>query len=318
MVQFELVAIFNELLGQPARLRKGGVQATYHCPFCTDRNLVTHKLEIAIGGARIGSYHCWRCDTKGASFGTLLKKLQAHHQYRDAIKRLLPDIKISKYYEQQRESTYLTLPMEFHPLSKPKKTVEYKNALSYLKKRGITREDILRYNMGYCESGEYEQHIIIPSYDAKGVLNFFIGRIYYEVPNIIPHKKPDVPMDVVGFESFVNYNEPLNLCEGVFDAMAIRNNAIPLFGKYPSATLRANMNLFRTKRVNIILDSDAESDAIKLYDRLRKEVPTLEELHIVKFKDKDPSKLGFLKTHDAIRSSKEYDEMDRLKYELQL
>lgn len=317
MVQSELVALFNELLGQQARLRKSGVQATYHCPFCTDKNLVTHKLEIAIGGPRIGAYHCWRCDTKGASFGTLLKKLQAPPSYRDAIKRLLPDIKFSRYTAKENESHYLSLPPEFHPLHKSKKSVEYKNALAYLKKRGITREDILRYNIGYCEGGEYDQHVIIPSYDAKGALNFFIGRLYYDVEGAIPHKKPDVPMDIVGFESFVNYHEPLTLCEGVFDAIAIRNNAIPLFGKYPSPTLRANMNLFHVKRVNVVLDSDAFSDAVKLYEKLHRQVPGV-EVHIVKLDGKDPSKLGFGHTHTLIRNSHEFDDTELLRYKLQL
>jgi hypothetical protein len=316
MVQTELVAIFNQLLGQQARVRKSGVQATYHCPFCTDKNLVTHKLEIAVGGPRIGSYHCWRCDTKGATFGSLLKKLQAPPNYREQIFKLTGDIRLARY-QKPSEQTYLSLPSEFHPMHKSKSTPEYKNALAYLKKRGITREDILRYNIGYCEGGEYDQHVIVPSYDAKGALNFFIGRRYYVDDPGIPHKKPDVPMDIVGFESFVNYNEPLNLCEGVFDAMAIRNNAIPLFGKYPSQTLRANMNLFHVRRVNVVLDWDAESDSMKMYKRLHREVPNV-EIHIVKLDGKDPSKLGFQHTHTLIRNAPEFDESDLLRYELQL
>ena len=177
MVQSELTALFKELLGQQARIRKGGVQATYHCPFCVDKNLATNKLEIAVGGDRIGSYHCWRCDTKGATFGSLLYKLQAPPNYRDAILKLTGDIRMARYAK--ADPTFLNLPSEFHPISKPRIMPEYKNALAYLKRRGITREDILRYNIGYCESGEYEHHIIIPSYDAKGELNFFIGRRYY-------------------------------------------------------------------------------------------------------------------------------------------
>ena len=306
MVQSELVAIFDELLGQRARLRKGGVQATYHCPFCVDKNLVTNKLEVAVGGARIGSYHCWRCDTKGAKFGSLLYKLQAPQSYRDAIFKLTGDIRMARY-QKSEESTYVCLPPEFHPMHKSKGTPEYKNALTYLKKRGITHEDILRYNIGYCESGEYEHHIIVPSYDANGSLNFFMGRRYYKDDPGIPHKKPDVPMDLVGFESFVNYHEPLNLCEGVFDAFAIRNNAIPLFGKYPSQKLLINMNEYHVKRVNVVLDLDAEEDSFKMYERLHRQVPML-DIYMVKLDGKDPSNLGFEKTHELIRKAQEFDE----------
>ncbi len=316
MVQSELVAIFDELLGQRARLRKNGIQATYHCPFCLDKNLVTNKFEIAVGGPRIGSYHCWRCDTKGNNFGSLLRKLNAPPKYREAIFKLTGDIRMARYQRSDTD-TYVSLPTEFHPMHIPKKTPEYKNALIYLKKRGITRDDILRYNIGFCESGQYEHHVIIPSYDANGVLNFFIGRRYYTDDPGIPHKKPDVPMDLVGFESFINYDEPLNLCEGAFDAIAIRNNAIPLFGKYPSPTLRTKMNEFHVKRVNVVLDWDAWADAVKMYQRLHREVPMV-EIHLVTLDGKDPSKLGFERTHELIQSSREFDETDLLRYKLQL
>ena len=316
LLQSELVAIFDQLLGQKAYVRKNGVQATYHCPFCTDKNLVTNKLEIAVGGARIGNYHCWRCDTKGGSFGSLLYKLQAPPHYRDSILKLTGDIRMARYATS--DVSFVHLPNEFHPMHQPKKTPEYKNALVYLKRRGITREDILRYNIGYCESGEYESHVIIPSYDAKGALNFFMGRRYYTDDPGIPHKKPDVSMNVIGFESFVNYDAPLNLCEGVFDAIAIRNNAIPLFGKFPQPALLTRMNEYHVKRVNLVLDLDAEKDSVKAYERLKRQVPSLEEIAIVRLSGKDPSKLGFVQTHTLIRNAIEFDETDLLRYKLQL
>lgn len=315
LAQSELIGIFNDLLNQKAKLRKGGVQATFHCPFCADKNLATQKLEIAVGGPRIGSYHCWRCDTKGKSFGTLLRKLNAPSSYRDAIFKLTGDIRLTRSQREYKDDTILTLPPEFHPLSKPKQSIEYRNALAYLKRRKILREDILRYNIGYCESGEYENHIVIPSYDAEGKLNFFIGRRYYETDGAIPHKKPETDMNIVGFECFINYKEPINMCEGVFDAMAIRNNSVPLFGKYPSKRLREMMIVNGTKRVNMILDNDALKDAIKNYEILTREVPGV-AVHLVKLNGKDPSVLGFEKTSELIRNSNEFDEEDLLRYEM--
>ena len=43
--------------------------------------------------------------------------------------------------------------------------------------------------------------------------------------------------DIVGFDLFINWDEPIILCEGVFDAMAFKRNAIPLFGKTVMDTL---------------------------------------------------------------------------------
>ena len=315
LVQSELIAIFNDLLGQKARLRKGGAQATFHCPFCPDKNLVTQKLEIALSGPQIGNFHCWRCNTKGRSFGALLKRLNASKHYRDALFNLTGDVYISRRQKKDENTSEAILPEEFRPISIPRNHPEYKNALAYLIRRGIIREDILRYNIGYCEEGPYENHIIVPSYDAKGVLNFFIGRRYYETEGTIPHKKPDVSMDLVGFESFINYNEPLNLCEGVFDAIAIRNNAIPLFGKFPSRKLRETMILNGAERVNMILDNDAMEDSIK---NCKMMMQLGISVHLVYLNGKDPSILGFEKIHNLIRESEEFTDEDLLRYRLQI
>ncbi len=316
LVQSELVSIFNSVLGQKGRIRKAGSQLMYHCPFCPDKNPTTQKLEIALSGPKVGSYHCWRCNTKGKSFGSLLKKLNASRHYRDAIFKLTGDIRLARNQRVDDENGPVILPAEFNPMSCPKNTVEYRNAMAYLKRRGISREDILRYNIGYCENGPYENHIIVPSYDAKGVLNFFMGRRYYD-DGFIPHKKPDVPMNLVGFECFVNYAEPLNLCEGVFDAIAIRNNAIPLFGKYPSENLKLAIIHNGVKRVNIVLDLDAEEDAIRNYDMLRKKLDGV-EFYIVKLDGKDPSTLGFEKIHRLIRNAELFTEEDLLRHALNM
>lgn len=317
LVQSELVNILNGVFNQKGRQRKAGSQIMYHCPFCPDKNMVTQKMEIALSGPKIGSYHCWRCNSKGKSFGSLLKKMNASQHYRDAIFKLTGDIRLSRSKEHYEETGVVALPSEFSPMANPKTTPEYKNAMAYLKKRGILREDILRYNIGYCESGPYEHHIIIPSYDAKGTLNFFVGRRYYNTPGAIPHKKPETPMnEIIGFECFINYAEPLNLCEGVFDAIAIRNNAIPLFGKYLSQKLRMAILTNGTKRINMVLDTDAKEDAIKDYIRLKRDFGV--DIYMVGLDGKDPSILGFEKVHRCIRDAKPFTEEDLLRHELGL
>ena len=63
---------------------------------------------------------------------------------------------------------------------------------------------------------------------------------------------------------FVNWNEPIILVEGVFDAIAIRNNAIPLLGKFPSKTLVMRLVEKQVKKIYVALDEDARQDEIKL------------------------------------------------------
>lgn len=314
LVQAKLVSLLDEVLHQKARLRKGGLQATYHCPFCPDKNPITQKLEIAIDGPKAGSFHCWRCDTKGGSLGTLLTKLKAPYAYREKVHAITGDIKVLRRNKAQDKS-YIVLPDEFHPLIEPVDSPEYKNALHYVKKRGITLEDIVRYNIGYCEEGPYDGHVIIPSYDAEGNLNFFMGRRYYNLENAIPHKKPSVPMNIVGFECFVNYDEPLNICEGVFDAIAIRNNAIPLFGKYLQVKHLTAIVVNKVKRINMILDSDAMKDAIDNYQRLQKFGANI-EIHVIKLDGKDPSVLGYSRMHEIIQNSTPFEFEDLIAHKM--
>lgn len=309
MVQAQIVGLLNELLNQTARLRKGGTQAVYYCPSC---HHYKRKLEINL---ETGQWHCWTCNIKGSFLGSFLTKVKAPRAYRERLFQLTGDLRLA--FRDRRKPSYneIILPAEFHPFSQPKNTPEYKNALMYLKRRGILREDILRYNIGYCETGPYAYHIIVPSYDAKGDLNFFIGRRYYDTEGAIPFKKPEIPMDIVGFESFINYNEPINLCEGVFDAMAIRNNAVPLFGKYLSKKLREKMIINGVKRVNMVLDNDAMEDAVKNCKMI---MHLGIDVYLVRLSGKDPSVLGFEKTHESIRNAKQFDFDELQKYELGL
>ena len=311
----EIISLLNNALGQTARLRKGGTEAVYFCPFCHHKK---QKMECCLDERSkfVGVFNCWTCSTSG-TLGKLLSLIHAPQSVIDNLYRLTKDIKF-RPRENAEPENFICLPPEFHPLHIPEKSLEYKNALAYLKRRHVTREDILRYNIGFCESGEYEHHLIFPSYDQTGILNFFIGRRYYTDDLGFPYKKPEAMMDtIIGFECFINWDEPLNLVEGVFDACAVRNNAIPLFGKYPSSALRTKMNEYHVKRVNVVLDWDAWDDAIKMYQRLHREVPMV-EVHLVALNGKDPSKLGFAKIHALIRNAREFDETDLLRYKLQL
>lgn len=297
LVQAKLLTILNEVLNQSAFLRKGGMQATYFCPSCNHHK---RKLEVNL---ETGQWHCWTCDIKGSYLGSLLSKVKAPKKYRDQIHQLTGDIRLMRR-KKKSDSSELVLPDEFISMATPSDSIEYKNAKCYLKKRKILDEDICRYNIGYCEEGEYANHIIIPSYDADGKLNFFIGRRYYDVENSISYKKPNIPMNIVGFECFVNYNHPLNLCEGVFDAMAIRNNAIPLFGKYLQPKLKAAIIINKVKQVNMILDNDAIKDAIKNYQYLTR---LGVEVNVIKLDGKDPSVLGYERIHKLIRESTPFE-----------
>jgi hypothetical protein len=306
ILQSKLLALVNEVLGQTAKLRKGGTQASYFCPSC---NHYKRKLEINL---LTGQYHCWVCHIRGSYLGSLFTKVKAPRVYRDRLFELTKDGRLVRKSRAKGEDVDLSLPDDFISLASPPKNdaaysehmQEYRRAMAYLKGRGITMNDICRYNIGYVNDGfEYRDCVVIPSYDDEGKLNYFSCRSYYP-STWVKYKNAPFSKDIVGFESFINYDEPVNLVEGVFDAIAVRNNAVPLFGTTISMRLKEQLIIHKTKRVNVILDNDAMSSAVRAVQELWKWGI---KVHLVPLPLKDPSELGFHVVHDLIARSKSFE-----------
>ena len=196
------------------------------------------------------------------------------------------------------DTPVLQLPEGFRPLWKlDKGSPEYRNAVFYLRKRGIDIYDILKYRIGYCDTGQYSGKIVIPSFDANGSLNYFVSRAYYE-DDVWKHKNPNVSKDIIGFELHINWDMPIVLVEGAFDAIAIKRNAIPLFGKTISDTLKKRIVERGVKTIYICLDDDAKKQAIEVSDYF---MANGVQVHLVKLPEgSDPSDLGFEKTKNII------------------
>ena len=69
------------------------------------------------------------------------------------------------------------------------------------------------------------------------------------------YKNPPIPKDIIGFDLYIDWSQPIVLCEGVFDAIAIKNNSIPLFGKTILPKLFEKILTKKVKHIIISLDS---------------------------------------------------------------
>lgn len=309
--QNQLLSLLDKVLKQTSKVRKGH-EAVYYCVFC---NHYKKKLEINVDTQ---NWHCWICNARGKSIRSLFKKLQVNRQYYSELYKIIGKNDSGNYNKvsQFNKNTELSLPPEFHPLNLPLKSLEYGNALSYLMNRGVTKDDILRYNIGFCEYGEYNKRIIIPSYDANGNLNFFSSRTYCD--NFFKYKNPPWSKNIIGFELLINWDVPVTLVEGAFDGISIRKNAIPLFGTIMPNKLKEAIIENGVWRVNIVLDNDALKKAIEIYDFIEKLKIQEIDVHVVQLKDKDPSVLGFDQINELINSSRplNFSEMIRLKMNL--
>jgi DNA primase len=260
------------------------------------------KLEIDIATNHNGEnlWHCWISDKKGRSIATLFKQLNLPKERFEQLNRIIENSKYRTPISETKQLVTLQLPQEYKPLWIQKKSPDYRNALHYLKQRGITIFDILKYRIGYCESGEYSGKVIIPSYDATGQLNYFVSRAYYSA-DTQRHKNPKVSKDIIGFELFINWVEPIILCEGSFDAIAVKRNAIPLFGKIIQPALQKKIIEERVKNIYLCLDPDALKNSIQIAERFMAE--GLNVYFVELPNNTDASELGFQKINELIQDT---------------
>ena len=273
---------------------KGGEHA-FHCPFCNH-----HKKKLQVN-FETQKWHCWVCNQGGHKIGILLRKINAPKNIISEVLKILGDYRGVKHEKEEVTKYDVSLPQCYQPLWKKSEDPIYKNAIHYLKQRGIYGKDILRYSIGYCPSGDYSNRIIIPSYDVDGKLNYFMARDMF--PNSkFKYKNPPMSKDTVGFELFINWKEPIVLVEGIFDAIAVRKNAIPLFGKFPSKTLVMRLIEKKVKKIYVALDEDAKKDAIKLSKFL---MDYGISTYLLEMNGKDPSELGFKEFWKIVKNTKQ-------------
>ena len=283
MVNHLLVSLVNSVIG--AGKPTSGDNYSYHCPFC---NHYKPKLEINFKENEEGlhNWHCWVCNKKGKKLVSLFKAVSAPDHKLQELKNY---VKISYQEEHGVKVEALALPKEYKPLFEASTSdVVVRQALRYLKERGLDATDIKRYNLGYCESGRYKDMIIIPSYDEHGTLNYFVGRNFG--PGDIKYKNPQASKNIIAFDLLINWDSPIVLCEGTFDAMAIKRNAIPLLGKTLPEKLMKKIVSSSVKQVFIALDNDALKQALEYCQTLLNHG---KEVFLVDLNQKDPSELGF-------------------------
>ena len=235
----------------------------FHCPKCKH-----HKLKLSVNIEK-GVFKCWVCDYSGTKISPLIRRFAPSYF---ADWRLLEgEVDLTKYdtiFSEQEElpPQVIELPENFQTLT-GKKTRVKRKALNYLYSRGFTDADIMVWKVGFCDFGEYQDRVIVPSFDVQGNLNFFIARSYTD--DWMKYKNPKVSKDIIFNGLNIDWDNDIILVEGVFDAMKCKN-AIPLLG----STLRENSILFqkiceRRPNVYLALDDDVKDKEFGIAKKLR-------------------------------------------------
>ena len=281
-----LLVLVESVLGKGQATSKGNY--AFKCPFCSHHK---NKLEVSLRttAKKENFWHCWVCDTKGKTIRTLFKQAKATPDKFTDLNLLIQPTNIEDIVSNE----VLALPAEYIALngiySDKIAQIEAKHALRFLTKRNVTKDDIIKYNIGFCKEGSYGGRIIIPSYDANGILNYFVARAYKESDR--KYKNPPVASkEVIGLELYINWDAPIILCEGMFDAITIKRNVIPLLGKVLHNKLMEKLVKSSVDRIYIALDNDAKKDALKHAEKL---MSYGKEVYMVELEGKDANEIGF-------------------------
>ncbi len=281
----------------------------FHCPFCNHRK---PKLEINMATNEKGHnpWECWVCQTKGRTIRSLLRQLKTPKEQALEILKYLPKGSEVNY----KQLSIIELPKEFQPLFSSSSTSVVANIVKkYLYDRGLIDNDFIKYSIGYCTSGEYGGRIIVPSYSESNQLNYFVARSYNG--NYFKYKNPEASKDIIFFENLINWNQPIILCEGVFDAMAIKRNAIPILGKNISTQLYKKIITSSLSDIYIALDEDAQDVAMKIAEKF---LNSGFKVYNIKMKGKDPSEMGFVAFTEYIQTAEELDFTNLMMHKLDL
>ena len=281
----------------------------FHCPFCNHRK---PKLEIKMVPDEKGNnpWECWVCNTRGRTVKSLLRQMKLGKE---------EAIEVLKYVKKGEKITYhdlevVELPKEFQPLALASTTSVIANKIrNYLYKRGMTENDYIKYNIGYCLTGEYAGRIIIPSYDENSRLNFFVGRTFENA--FMKYKNPSASKDVIVFENMINWDQPVVLVEGVFDAMAVKRNAVPILGKTLPKSLLQKLVSNKVEDIYIALDRDALKSALRYCEQF---LSMGKRVFLIDMLDKDPSEMGFSSFTHHVQQAQEVTFSDLLRHKLQL
>jgi DNA primase len=309
-----LLFLTESVLGKGQSTSKGNY--AFKCPFCIHHK---NKMEISLRTTekRENFWHCWVCGAKGKTLLTLFKKIKAPKSKIDELNILVVPNKKDKTIEQGA----LELPKEFILFSDQEKfitdriaQIESKHAFKFLSKRGITNEDVIKYNIGFCKDGPYAERVIIPSYNELGQLNYFIARAYKESDR--KYKNPPIAAkEAIGFELYINWDAPIILVEGMFDALTIKRNVIPLFGKVLHDKLMKKLVESSVNRIYIALDNDARRDALKQAEKL---MSYGKEVYLVEMEGKDANEIGFEQFLNTIEQTQPLNLKSLLEKKLQL
>jgi len=257
-----LVELLESLLGDHGLHYPNRGQISFNCPVC-DEGRNKHNLEV---NYIENVFKCWSCGDSNNTHGSLTKLFDKYGNKK--LKKLFSVLKPETVVKRERKKKTLKLPEGFTLFKDSSPIYPVRRAAkNYLDNRGISDYMIEKYQIGFCDQGDHAGRIVIPSYNSKGELNYYIARSWNPMSRA-KYKNPEAEKDkIIFWENLIDWNKDLYLVEGAFDGLFLEN-AIPMLGKHMSELLFETIYKKAKANVIICLDGDAWENAVKLYHEL--------------------------------------------------
>lgn len=281
----KLEDILIEFLGEPKNRYYDEVegQRIFNCPCCTEENggIPDNKYNLEICFEKDlthgGVFNCWKCSNsdRGMS-GNVLKLVKRYGSpelyklYKETIREIIN----TKLYgintftgstELIKTIESVKLPKTYHKINIEK--CDNQILLDYLNKRCIDQNMIDKFNIGVTDNDNedfaFRNRIIIPSYDTFGDLNYFIGRDYTGKSKIKYRNCDADKKQFIFQESLIDWDAPIYLCEGAFDAMRFPLNGISMLGKSLTNDCTLYQTLYTKANSNIIIVLDGDTNEVE-------------------------------------------------------
>ena len=102
------------------------------------------KLQVNI---KNGKWHCWVSGQGGHNLFQLFKKVKATKKQYQELNELSDNFSF-EYVPTKQENKEVKLPDEYKPMWTKSNSPTYKHALKYLKSRGVSEDDMIKYSIG--------------------------------------------------------------------------------------------------------------------------------------------------------------------------
>jgi DNA primase len=293
-----------------------GPELRFNCPFCETKGKTEDTKYHLYFNEDSGLYFCQRCETGGhidrlnRIRGGLEEIVPVRDREADLqrIRKILMGIPV----EDPSKKPILTapLPEDYVPITLLPDTA----AEAYLLNRGITRDQIVQYRLGFG-TGENRGRIIFPVFDPanKERCVFWVARSYMNTSHskdckcfacLAKYKNaPHVHRRYYLFGLDQVQGDEVCVAEGPISALCCGPNSVATLGKHVTSDQIEMLAKF--KKVIVALDDDAVAQSHKLIQSLmRKGV----EVYFIPFpKGQDPGDLGQAKMAELRKNAVRID-----------